>query len=99
MLGGEADIVEAFSTDGQISANNLVVLEDDKGFFPPYQVAPVVRKEALDAIPGIRDTLNALAPKLTNETMSRLNYEVDGNQREAAEVAKEFLVQAGFLPN
>ncbi|MCG8362893.1 MAG: quaternary ammonium transporter [Pseudanabaenales cyanobacterium] len=97
LFGGEADVVEAFGTDGQISANNLVVLEDDKGLFPPYQVAPVVRQEALDVAPGIRDALNALAPKLTDETMRRLNYEVDGNKREAAEVAKEFLIQAGFL--
>ena len=99
LLGGEADVVEAFGTDGQISANNLLVLEDDKKLFPPYQVAPVVRQEALDATPGIRDALNALAPKLTDETMRRLNYEVDGNKREAAEVAKDFLVQAGFLPD
>ena len=97
LLGGEADVVEAFGTDGQISANNLVVLEDDKGLFPPYQVAPVVRQEALDASPGIRDALNSLAPNLTDETMRRLNYEVDGKKREPAEVAKEFLVQVGLL--
>lgn len=94
---GEADVVEAFGTDGQISAFNLVVLEDDKGLFPPYQVAPIVRQEALDANPTIRDALNSLAPKLTDETMRRLNYEVDGNKREPAEVAKEFLTQEGLL--
>jgi osmoprotectant transport system substrate-binding protein len=97
LIRGEADVVEAFGTDGQISAYNLVVLEDDKGLFPPYQVAPVVRQAALDANPQIRDTLNALAPKLTDETMRRLNNEVDGNGREPAEVAQEFLVQEGFL--
>lgn len=95
----QADIVEAFGTDGEISAFNLVVLEDDKGLFPPYQVAPVVRQETLDANPGIRDALNALAPKLTNETMQRLNYEVSGKQREPSEVAKEFLTQEGMLKN
>lgn len=94
---GEADVVEAFGTDGQISAFNLVVLEDDKELFPPYQVAPVVRQVALDANPGIGDALNALAPKLTDDTMRRLNYEVDGKQREPAEVAKEFLVEAGLV--
>ena len=97
LFTGEADVVEAFGTDGQISANNLVVLEDDKGLFPPYQVAPVVRQEALDALPTISDSLNALAPTLTDSTMRRLNYEVDGNKREPAVVAREFLVQAGFL--
>ncbi|MBD2001150.1 quaternary ammonium transporter [Leptolyngbya sp. FACHB-541] len=97
LVRGEADVVEAFGTDGQISAYNLVVLEDDKGLFPPYQVAPVVRQAALDANPEIQDALNALAPKLTDETMRRLNNEVDGNGREPAEVAQEFLVQEGFL--
>lgn len=99
LLNNQADVAEAFGTDGEISAFNLVVLEDDKDLFPPYQVAPVVRQEALDANPGIRDALNALAPKLTDETMQRLNYEVSGKQREPAEVAKEFLTQEGLLNN
>lgn len=94
---GEADVVSAYGTDGQISAFNLVVLKDDKGLYPPYQVAPVVRQQALDANPGIRDALNALAPKLTDSTMRRLNYEVDGKKREPADVAKEFLTQEGVL--
>jgi osmoprotectant transport system substrate-binding protein len=97
LTDGEADVAVAFGTDGEISAFNLVVLEDDQGLFPPYQVAPVVRQEALDANPGIADALNALAPKLTNETMQRLNYEVSGNQREPAEVAREFLTQEGLI--
>ena len=94
---GEADVAEAFATDGEISAFNLVLLKDDKGLFPPYQVAPVVRQQALDAKPGIRDALNALSPKLTDDVMRRLNYEVDGKKREPADVAKEFLTQAGLL--
>lgn len=94
---GQADIVVAFGTDGELSAYNLVVLEDNKKFFPPYQVAPVVRQTALDAYPIIRDALNALAPKLTNEAMQRLNYEVSGKKREPAEVAKEFLRQQGLV--
>ncbi len=94
---GQADVAVAFGTDGEISAFNLVVLEDNQNFFPPYQVAPVVRQETLDKHPGIRDALNQLAPKLTNETMRRLNYEVSGKKREPAEVAREFLIQEGFL--
>lgn len=97
LVDGEADVAVAFGTDGEISAFNLVVLEDDKQLFPPYQVAPVVRQEALEANPGLADALNALAPKLTNETMQRLNYEVSGNQREPADVAREFLTQEGIL--
>lgn len=94
---GQANVVVGFSTDGEISALNLVLLEDDKKFFPPYQVAPVVRQETLEKYPDIREALNQLAPKFTNETMQRLNYEVSGKKREPAEVAQEFLMQEGVL--
>src|ERR687885_45476 len=93
----QADVAVAFGTDGEISALKLVILEDDKKLFPPYQVAPVIRQETLEQNPGIRDALNSLSPKLTTETMQRLNYEVSGKQREPAEVAKEFLAQEGLL--
>lgn len=97
LVEGEADVAVAFGTDGEISAFDLVVLEDDQQLFPPYQVAPVARQEVLDASPAVADALNALAPLLTDETMQRLNYEVSGNQREPAEVAREFLVEEGLL--
>lgn len=97
LVNGQADVVVAFSTDGQISANHLVLLEDDRHLFPPYQIAPVARQQALDANPKIRDILNQLAPLLTNEVMQKLNYEVDGNKREPADVAKEFLQQQGLI--
>ncbi len=94
---GEADITVAFGTDGEISAFDLIVLEDDKGMFPPYQVAPVVRKVVLDANPDIAELLNQISGLLTNEEMQRLNYEVSGKQREPADVAREFLTQQGLL--
>lgn len=97
LMDGEADVAVAYGTDGEISAFKLVVLEDDKQLFPPYQVAPVVRQQTLDANPELAKTLNALAPKLTNETMQRLNYEVSGDQKEPADVAKAFLTEAGLL--
>jgi osmoprotectant transport system substrate-binding protein len=97
LLNDEADVVVAFGTDGELAANDLVVLEDDQGLWPPYQVAPVVRQELLDANPTIADVLNRLAPLLTNETMQRLNYEVSGNQREPTDVAREFLAAEGLI--
>jgi osmoprotectant transport system substrate-binding protein len=99
LVSGQVDVVVAFGTDGELSAFNLVLLKDDKGLFPPYQVAPVIRQQTLDANPKIRDVLNALAPKLTNEVMQHLNYEVSGQRREPADVAKEFLLQQGMLKN
>ncbi|MGJ3251497.1 MAG: glycine betaine ABC transporter substrate-binding protein [Elainellaceae cyanobacterium] len=97
LVNGEADVAVAFGTDGEISAFDLVVLEDDQNLFPPYQVAPVVRQDALDANPAIADALNSLSSLLTNETMRQLNYEVSGNQREPADVAKEFLLEQGLI--
>jgi osmoprotectant transport system substrate-binding protein len=94
---GKADCVIAFSTDGQISAYKLVLMQDDKGLWPPYQVAPVVRAEVLAAYPQIKDALNKLAPLITNETISNLNWKVDGDKQEYTEVAKEFLKEKGLI--
>jgi osmoprotectant transport system substrate-binding protein len=94
---GEIDVTTCFGTDGQIAAFNLVVLEDDKGFWPPYPVAPVIRSEVLEANPEIAEVLNQLAPILDGATMSGLNWEVAGNAREADEVAREFLVENGLI--
>ncbi len=97
LVNGQADVVVAFGTDGQIAAFDLVLLEDDKKLFPPYQIAPVVRQPALDANPKIAEVLNKLAPLMTDATMQRLNFEVDGKKREPADVAKEFLMQNGLI--
>lgn len=99
LVEGDADVAVAFGTDGEISAFNLVLLDDDQQLFPPYQIAPVVRQDALDRNPGLAEALNAVTPTLTNEVMRRLNYEVSGNQREPADVAKEFLMERGLLEN
>jgi osmoprotectant transport system substrate-binding protein len=94
---GDIDVTTCFGTDGQIAAFDLVVLEDDKGFWPPYPVAPVIRAEVLEANPEIAGILNQLAPILDGKTMSGLNWEVSGNAREADEVAREFLTENGLL--
>ncbi|NJN01063.1 MAG: quaternary ammonium transporter [Leptolyngbyaceae cyanobacterium SL_1_1] len=97
LVDGEADVAVAFGTDGEISAFDLVLLEDDKKLFPPYQVAPVVRQETLEANPKIADVLNGLAPLLTDETMQQLNYEVSNGGKEPATVAQEFLAASAVL--
>jgi osmoprotectant transport system substrate-binding protein len=94
---GDVDVIIAFSTEGQLKADSLVVLEDDKHLFPSYAVAPVVRKATLDAKPSLAPPLNKLAPLLTNEVMQNLNLQVDGKQkREPADVARDFLKQNGL---
>lgn len=97
LLNGEADVVVAFGTDGELAAYDLLSLVDDKGLYPPYQIAPVIRQAVLDENPEVADVLNTLAPLLTDATMQRLNNEVSGNGREPADVAREFLVQEGLI--
>lgn len=97
ILSDEADVVVAFGTDGEIAAYDLVGLNDDKGLYPPYQVAPVIRQEVLDGDAGVAAALNKVSPLLTNEVMQGLNNEVSGNGREPIDVAKEFLVAQGLI--
>lgn len=97
LMSGQADVVVAFSTDGEIAQYKLVVLKDDKNFFPAYNVAPVVRQEVLDKNPKIKDVLNKLAPKLTDQVMQGLNNQVTGEKKEPADVAKKFLQDQGLI--
>jgi len=97
LRSGDVDVVVAFGTDGQIDADRLIVLEDDRRFFPPYAVAPVVRGKALAAHPEIADALNAISPLLTDAAMRRLNERVDGQKLEPADVARAFLSQANLI--
>jgi osmoprotectant transport system substrate-binding protein len=98
LLNGDIDVVVAFGTDGRIAGDNLVVLEDDKGYYPVYQLAPVVRSELLETNPQIAEVLNQLAPLLTDEVMAGLNYQVDGpEQMDPADVAAEFLREQGLV--
>jgi osmoprotectant transport system substrate-binding protein len=93
---GNVDVVVAFGTDGEIEADDLVVFEDDKHFWPTYRVAPVVRASTLRQHRQIASTLNSLSPLLTDAVMRKLNELVDGEKREPADVAHEFLAAAGF---
>jgi len=97
LLNGEADVTVGFTTDGDLTNKELVLLEDDKKFWPPYYVAPVIRAEVLEKDPGIEKVLNAVSAKLNNEIMQSLNAEVDIKKREYAEVAKEFLQKEGII--
>ena len=91
------DVIDGFATDGRIPAYGLVVLKDDKEFFPPYYAAPLVRKESLETHPDIKHLLNQLAGRLPGEAMQKLNYEVDENGRKAYDVARAFLVSQELI--
>jgi glycine betaine/choline ABC-type transport system substrate-binding protein len=93
----DVDLICGFATDGRIPAFDLVMLEDDKQFFPPYYAAPVVRADALGKYSELRGILEKLAVKIDDKTMAQLNYEVDEKGRQAAEVAREFLQKEGLI--
>jgi len=92
------DVISVFTTDGRIKANDLTVLTDDKSFFPPYFLTPVVRNDLLAKHPDVAEALNALAGKIDEPTMIAINSSIDQDKRPAEEVAREFLTQAGLLP-
>ncbi|MGD1929703.1 MAG: glycine betaine ABC transporter substrate-binding protein [Leptolyngbyaceae cyanobacterium] len=94
---GEIDATTGFGTDGQIAAFDLLVLEDDKSFWPPYPAAPIMRQEIIDEHPEVAELLNQLSAVIDADTMQTLNWEVAGNGREADEVAREFLVEQGLI--
>jgi osmoprotectant transport system substrate-binding protein len=89
----EVDVIAGNTTDGLIQSLGLVVLKDDKNYFPPYQAVPVVRSQILEKYPELRQVLAELGGKISEEDMRKLNYQVDGAQQEAGEVAREFLQQ------
>jgi osmoprotectant transport system permease protein len=87
----EVDVICAFATDGRIAAYDLMPLDDDRGFFPPYEAAPVIKKDCLIAYPQVSEALGLLAGSLDNAAMQRLNFEVDGKRMRPADVARKFL--------
>lgn len=98
LLDDQAQVVLAFGTDGQISGNDLVLLEDDLALWPPYNLAPVIQMAVLDANPEVADLLNAVTTTLTDEVLSGLNWRVDGDEKaEPSQVATDYLTEAGLL--
>jgi len=89
----QVDLIAGNATDGLIPALDLFVLEDDKHYFPPYEAVPVIRQETLARHPEVKNALDQLAGKVSDDEMRRLNYAVDGQHRDVKEVVREFLQQ------
>ncbi len=86
-----AQVIDAFTTDGLLKKFDLTVLEDDKNFFPPYYAIPLVRKDILEKYPEIEEVLNELGQYLTDKVMQDLNYQVDELGKNPEKVATDFL--------
>jgi osmoprotectant transport system substrate-binding protein len=93
----QVDTAVVFATDGRIPAFNFVVLKDDRNFGAPYNLTPVVRKEILDKNPKLADALNAVAAKLNDDNMARMNASVDVDKKTPEEVAEAFLKANGLI--
>lgn len=94
---GTCTFGEVFTTDGRIKALDLTVLEDDKEFFPKYNVAPVLTQAVVDEYPEVEELFAPVVEKLTDEVLIDLNAQVDVDGKEPADVAFTWLVDEGFI--
>ncbi|QIK67536.1 glycine betaine ABC transporter substrate-binding protein [Nocardioides sp. HDW12B] len=94
---GDCNFGEIFTTDGRIKALDLTVLEDDRDFFPVYNVAPVFREQALEDDPDIEKLFAPVAEKLDDETLIELNARVDVEGQDPTDVALDWLKSEGFI--
>ena len=97
MENGDIDVTNGFTTDAQLSRDDVVVLEDDKHLQVNYFCSTVVRNEALKKYPGLEDAILKLDGILTDTEMAGLNYQVEVEGKDEAEVAKEYLASKGVL--
>jgi osmoprotectant transport system substrate-binding protein len=93
LQNNQVDIVAGSNTDGLIAALDLVVLEDDRHYFPPYDAVPIVRRETFQRHPEVAMALNRLSGRISADDMRRMNYAVDGEKKDATAVVKGFLAQ------
>lgn len=84
------DVTPVYTTEAQLTDDAFTLLKDDKHVWPPYNVAPVVRSEVLEANPAIAEALNRVSAALTTEDLTRLNARVDIDKEEYEDVARDF---------
>lgn len=94
---GFVDAGLVYTTDGRVKGFELKVLKDDKGYFPSYALTPVVRKETLDAHPGLAEALNQLSPLITDDAITEMNKRIDIDHQSPQQVARDFLKSNGLL--
>jgi glycine betaine/choline ABC-type transport system substrate-binding protein len=93
----EVDLVAGSSTDALIEKLGLTVLEDDRSFFPPYHAAPVYRPDTAESHPALVQILQTMGGQIDETSMRKLNLAVDGNRRSERQVAREFLIEKGWI--
>jgi osmoprotectant transport system permease protein len=87
----QVDLIVTNSTDGLIQVLNLVILADDKKYFPPYEAVPVFNQQILQKYPELANAINRLGGKISTSQMQRMNYQVDNQSRPVHDVVREWL--------
>src|SRR6185503_18215543 len=93
----QVDMIAGNSTDGRIASLDLVQLEDDRRYFPPYEAVFMTRKDSLARVPPLAEILRKLGGAISTDEMRKLNYEVDGARRDKKVVVREWLVKRGLI--
>ncbi len=96
LIEGSIDVTDGYSTDAKILRHGLFAVTDDRGFFPPYEAAPLVRRDLDERVPGAVAALRLLAGRIDAAAMRRMNFEVEDERREPAAVAAAFLAELGL---
>lgn len=97
MKDGKIDVMNIFTTDGQLAGADIVVLEDDLSFYPSYKAGNIVRTEVFEAHPELKDVLLKLENTITDSDMAEMNYQVESMKQEPGNVAHKFLAEKGYV--
>lgn len=97
LKNNKLDVALGYTTDGRIAAYDLVVLKDDKNFFPPYDASAVAPNKLLKQHPELKKAISKLDGKISTAQMQKLNYEADGKGKEPAVVAEAFLKKHNYF--
>jgi glycine betaine/choline ABC-type transport system substrate-binding protein len=95
LQAGQVDLIAGNSTEGRIAALDLVQLQDDRRYFPPYEAVYIARSQTIDRVGPLKESLTKLAGAITTDEMRQMNYEVDANKRTPAEVVRQWLARKG----
>jgi osmoprotectant transport system permease protein len=94
----QVDMVAGNSTDGLIPVLKLVVLEDDKKYFPPYEAVPIFNQKTLEKYPQLRQAIAQLTGVISAQEMQKMNYQVDNQSLPVEKVVTKFLESKNLLP-
>ena len=96
MANQEIDVTNAFTTDAQLAAADVLLLQDDKSLFATYYAGTVVRNDTLEKYPGLADTLEKLTGQISDDEMREMNYQVEVEGKDEKDIARDFLTPVSY---